>query len=430
MYLKKRESLTSTKTHSFDLLVHYLRQNHSCSLAGFGDFQVHAVSSQVDPIAQLFHPMNLELVFTEGANSTSSNFIDFCANVWQVNYSDAKNRIESQIKEAHQFLSNEGSFSIENLGVFTKLTNSSIHFKLDAENWKTGISFGLPDLRFQAGANKVKTITVDRTANPGDIEEISQAREQALKELRQMLDQANIVESGKANKKIGAFPIIATVLTVILLINVILFLKKNPTSAIQTEIAKMDMASETGNLIKDSVNPIEKSDLVEVKIEESPKVFNPGFAIKRAEFEFDSNQYFPIINLNVIPDINAVNQQLKEEVRPEETIETEPENLPLEKPAPVIKSNSTPVISNIKENNSNTIGAYSLVAGAFKSKANANKLERELKEQGYKNAKVLKPKNHIYFLVFYESFSNRADAMKMQSKLESNGEEPWIFEAE
>ncbi len=423
--------MTSTKTHTFDLLVHYLRQNHSCSIAGFGDFQVHAVSSQVDPIAQLIHPMNLELVFTEGSNISSSNFIDFCAHVWQMNFADAKSKIDQQVKEAHLYLSNEGSFSIENLGIFTKTAQSGIHFKLDAENWTSGISFGLPDLRFQAAANKVKTITVDRTAQPGDMEEISLAREQALKELRQMLDQANIAESGKTNKKIGAFPIIATVLTVILLINVILFLKKNPTSAIQSEIAKMDMASETGSLIKDSVEPVGKSNLVEVQVESKDKIFNPGFAIRKAEFDFDSNQYFPIINLNVIPDINSVNEQLKEESSIDETTPEVTEPLVIEQASPIVKNNnSAPVISKITENNTNKIGAYSLVAGAFKSQVNARKLERELKAQGFKNAQVLKPKNHIYFLVFYESFSNRADAMKKQAQLEVNGEEPWIFEAE
>ncbi|MFY8021354.1 MAG: SPOR domain-containing protein [Bacteroidia bacterium] len=408
-----------------------MRQNHSCSIAGFGDFQVHAVSSQVDPIAQLIHPMNLELVFTEGSNISSSNFIDFCAHVWQMNFADAKSKIDQQVKEAHLYLSNEGSFSIENLGIFTKTAQSGIHFKLDAENWTSGISFGLPDLRFQAAANKVKTITVDRTAQPGDMEEISLAREQALKELRQMLDQANIAESGKTNKKIGAFPIIATVLTVILLINVILFLKKNPTSAIQSEIAKMDMASETGSLIKDSVEPVGKSNLVEVQVESKDKIFNPGFAIRKAEFDFDSNQYFPIINLNVIPDINSVNEQLKEESSIDETTPEVTEPLVIEQASPIVKNNnSAPVISKITENNTNKIGAYSLVAGAFKSQVNARKLERELKAQGFKNAQVLKPKNHIYFLVFYESFSNRADAMKKQAQLEVNGEEPWIFEAE
>jgi adenylate cyclase class IV len=71
-----------------------------------------------------------------------------------------------------------------------------------------------------------------------------------------------------------------------------------------------------------------------------------------------------------------------------------------------------------------------LVAGAFKNVGNAQKLEKELKSLGYKNATVKKPKNHIYFLVFYESFSKREEAMKLQIQLESKGEEPWIFEAE
>ncbi len=423
--------MTSNKTHTFDLVSHYLKQSHSCKLQGFGDFQVHVVSSHVDQVAQLFHPMNLVLEFVQNSDSTSLDFIEFCAHVWETTTDNAESRIKSQIIESNNYLSSEGSFFISGLGLFTKSKDGSIHFKIDNENWVSGVSFGLPDLRFIPGANRVKTITVDRSAKPGDMEEISYAREQALKELRQMLDQANIAESGKSSKKIGAFPIIATVLTLILLINVILFLKKNPTSTIQTEIARMDMASETGKLIKDSVNPAEISNSIEVKNDTKSFNYNPGFAIKRGFIEFDSNDYFPIISMDVIPGMNEVHEQLKPEPVQVETPEVEEEEVePVKESKPVIKNaTSAPLISKIKENTSSTAG-FSLVAGAFKSIGNAQKLEKELKSSGYKNASVLKPKNHIYFLVFYESFSKREDAMKLQTQLESKGEEPWIFEAE
>ncbi len=422
--------MTSNKTHTFDLVAHYLKQNHSCKLQGFGDFQVHVVSSHVDHLAQLFHPMNLALEFKEGSTSTSPDFIEFCANIWETNFETTLNRINNHIVESNQFLSNEGSFSIVGLGLFTKSKVGSIHFKLDNENWVSGVSFGLPDLRFVPGANRVKTITVDRSAKPGDMEEISYAREQALKELRQMLDQANIAESGKSTKKNGAFPIIASILTLILLINVILFLKKNPTSTIQTEIARMDMASETSKLLKDSVNPSDISNSIEVKTEINSFNYNPGLAIKRGFIEFDSNDYFPIISLDVIPGMNEVHEQLKPEVAEPETPEVEELEEPVKEVKPVIKNSApAPVIGKIKENISKN-AAFSLVAGAFKSIGNAQKLEKELKSLGYKNASVLKPKNHIYFLVFYESFSKRDEAMKLQLQLESKGEEPWIFEAE
>jgi hypothetical protein len=206
-----------------------------------------------------------------------------------------------------------------------------------------------------------------------------------------------------------------------------LFLKKNPTSTIQTEIAKMDMASETGNLIKDSVNPIFETDQLEVENSSSSKNYNPGTLIKRGEMEFDSNDYFPIIDLNVIPNINELNTELKSETN-SESLEDENIEMPIEK-AVINATPSAPVINKIKENKGSN-ASFSLVAGAFKSIGNAEKLERELKSQGYKNASVLKPKNHIYFLVFYESFSKREEAMKLQTQLENKGEEPWIFESE
>jgi cell division septation protein DedD len=422
--------LTSNKKHTFDLVAHYLKQNHSCKLQGFGDFQVNVVSSHADPIAQLFHPMNLDITFVQNSETTSLDFIEFCAQIWDTTIENADGIIKNQIIESNNYLSNEGTFFISGLGLFTKSKDGLIHFKLDNENWVSGVSFGLPDLRFVPGANRVKTITVDRSAKPGDMEEISYAREQALKELRQMLDQANIAESGKSSKKIGAFTIIATVLTLILLINVILFLKKNPTSTIQSEIARMDMASETGKLINDSVNPNDLPNSIEFKSDVKSFNYNPGFAIKRGFIEFDSNDYFPIISLDVIPGMNEVNEQLK----PEQVIEETPEEEVIEEPVkeikPVIKNVvPAPVIGKIKENNTKIAG-FSLVAGAFKTKGNAQKLEKELKTSGYKNASVLKPKNHIYFLVFYESFSKREDAMKLQLQLESKGEEPWIFEAD
>lgn len=419
--------MTSQNTHTFDLLAHFLRQNHSCQLQCFGEFQVIEVSSHVDPDAQLFHPMGLEPVFVQSNKPTSEDFISYCSSVWACSYQVSENKIKEQLIESGNYLSNEGSFTIKGLGSFTKGSNAQIHFRKDAENWTSGISFGLTNIRFTPGANKVRTILVDRSAKPGDMEEISIAREQALRELRLMLEQANIAESGKSQKKIGAFPIIATILTLILLINVILFLKKNPTSTIQTEIAKMDMASETGNLIKDSVNPIFETDQLEVENSSSSKNYNPGTLIKRGEMEFDSNDYFPIIDLNVIPNINELNTELKSETN-SESLEDENIEMPIEK-AVINATPSAPVINKIKENKGSN-ASFSLVAGAFKSIGNAEKLERELKSQGYKNASVLKPKNHIYFLVFYESFSKREEAMKLQTQLENKGEEPWIFEAE
>jgi cell division septation protein DedD len=422
--------LTSNKTHTFDLVAHYLKQSHSCKLQGFGDFQVHVVSSHVDPVARLFHPMNLALEFFQNSDSTSFDFIEFCSYIWETSTDNAESRIKSQIIESNNYLSSEGSFFISGLGLFTKSKDGSIHFKIDNENWVSGVSFGLPDLRFVPGANKLKTITIDRSAKPSDMEEISYAREQALKELRQMLEQANIAESGKSSKKIGAFPVIATVLTLILLINVILFLKKNPTSTIQSEIARMDMASETGKLIKDSVNPIELSSSIDVNNDTKLFNFNPGFAIKRGFIEFDSNNYFPIINLDVIPAMNEIHEQLKPEPLQIESPEVEEEVESVMETKPVIKNGSAaPLIGKINENTSSNAG-FSLVAGAFKNVGNAQKLEKELKSLGYKNATVKKPKNHIYFLVFYESFSKREEAMKLQIQLESKGEEPWIFEAE
>lgn len=388
------------------------------------------VSSHVDPVARLFHPMNLALEFFQNSDSTSLDFIEFCSYIWETSTDNAESRIKSQIIESNNYLSSEGSFFVSGLGLFTKSKDGSIHFKIDNENWVSGVSFGLPDLRFVPGANKLKTITIDRSAKPGDMEEISYAREQALKELRQMLEQANIAESGKSSKKIGAFPVIATVLTLILLINVILFLKKNPTSTIQSEIARMDMASETGKLIKDSVNPIELSNSIDVNNDTKLFNFNPGFAIKRGFIEFDSNNYFPIINLDVIPAMNEIHEQLKPEPLRIESPEVEEEVESVMETKPVIKNASAaPLIGKIKENTSGNAG-FSLVAGAFKNVGNAQKLEKELKSLGYKNATVKKPKNHIYFLVFYESFSKREEAMKLQIQLESKGEEPWIFEAE
>jgi cell division protein FtsN len=65
-------------------------------------------------------------------------------------------------------------------------------------------------------------------------------------------------------------------------------------------------------------------------------------------------------------------------------------------------------------------GIYKVIAGAFKSRVNADSQASQLRQLGYAQTRVLSGDNGIY-RVMVQSFDNSADAARLERELESKG---------
>ena len=434
--------------HTLELVAHYLRQNNACCIAGFGIFRLEKQSSHIDPIAQKFQPMELIPIFSQGNYETSTNFVSYCASVWGLSFNEANHKIKLQLELSNQELLNKGLLTISELGQFSQGQNSVIQFEVAKDNWSAASAFGLTGIRFIQEIQQPKKILVDRTAKPGEHENIEETRENALRELKQMLEDAGVdnsfeTENGKPKSKV--FPILATVLTLILLINVVLFLQKNPQATKQTEIAKMNLAAELTadndssleNPIKSELNPvIENSNPKIVTQETSNLLFNPGFAISKYEFEFDSTAYFSQFDLlqlakpeeiKITPAISNTEPVFEPKkvaiVNPSKTEKIATNSLELdtnfEKTA--IKEQAEPLPLVQKFN------SYHLIVGAFGNYENAQKLLNELNEKGFKEVQLIPAKKKGMTLVSLQTVSTETEASDLKETLASQGIESWVF---
>ena len=431
--------------HTLELVAHYLRQSNACCIAGFGIFRLEKQSSHIDPIAQKFQPMELIPIFSQGNYETSTNFVSYCASVWGLSFNEANHKIKLQLALSNQELLNQGLLTIAELGQFSQGQNGIIQFEVAKDKWSAASAFGLTGIRFIQESQQPKKILVDRTAKPGEHENIEETRENALRELKQMLEDAGVdnsfeTENGKPKSKV--FPILATVLTLILLINVVLFLQKNPQAAKQTEIAKMDMAAALSDDIDSSIGNTKTSELNPVnenlQTNNTPQIannllFNPGFAISKNEFEFDSTAYFSQFDLLQLTKPEEI--KITPEISNTEPI-FEPKKVAIVNPSKPEKVATNSLELNTHSEKSPTkeqaepfplVNTYHLIVGAFGNYENAQKLLNELNEKGFKEAQLIPAKKKGMTLVSLQTVSSETEASDLKASLESQGIESWVF---
>ncbi|MCA0427555.1 MAG: SPOR domain-containing protein [Bacteroidetes bacterium] len=432
------------KLTTFQLLVHYLHAHSHCAIAGLGEFQLLENPAHPDPNQHVFKPFQLLPIWKGMVQKTDPNFLIFCSGIWNCSTTEAETRIAFEVNQAFIYIGLHKKLLVNGLGTFSLDSSSSLQFEADLNQWVSAWSFGLKEVRFQPAAEQTRKLVVDRTQSPSDLEEPNLVREKALLELREMLDKAQVAQKTQGKKGgIQLFPFIATVLTLLLVANVVYFLRKNPVHADTTQ-QKAPTPESVANMVpvdnlvegttgSDSSNP---SELVDSKhSNQTPQVFqNPGsFIRKPADFVLDSSSYGQPIDPNILASID-----LSQEINPKPAV-VEDEASELEEPedqkASSVKENNLPALSaptkpivDKQAAEPVRVGGYGLVAGAFKSRENAEKLKAELKRNGFPEAEIVNPSSHKYLLVLYKRFDSRMDAEKFQSGKSGDLAKAWIFE--
>lgn len=447
----------------WDSIKHYLHKHKELCLEDFGRFAAQSNEFSVDPIAKKIIPAQKKIYFQVGNFSNTPEFITFLSEITHKTEVEIVNILFQFWKKFKNDIQSSKRVEIEGLGLFKFNVMGEIDFESVQSDPFLDESFGLKPIHFAANLLKTKRIVVE-TAEEEDAA-LVEMRETALKELKVMLDKARISESESHPKSSKLFPIVASVLTLILLINLALFLYKGPVDGIKQQISQMNIFENPASILdtQPKVEPDPKPELVksEAALVQEPvsiKEETPINAVIPEPIEKTGAQTPSPINTQIEESVPSSVSALIGKYMTKSNYELDSNWYILEKKEPVIEAIETtssasvqqePVTSNEVEpkvENENTTVDYDLpymvnvdaqindvdrgfyvIAGAFKIESNAQKLKNKLINAGDTDAVIIKPSRYPYYLVSYQKNKNLNKALNLYEKREKTQPSIWIY---
>ncbi|MCF8425423.1 MAG: SPOR domain-containing protein [Bacteroidia bacterium] len=464
----------------WQFIKHYLHKHNELCIVGFGRFAAQVHEFNIDPVAKKVIPSFRKIYFQPGEFDTSIEFVEFLASSLEMPSIEIVDKLGLFVNGFQNHVSTAQKVEIEGFGLFKFNVMGELEFESALSSNFDDISFGLKPIHFAANLLKTKRIVVDKVDTEEE-EELTQMRESALKELKVLLDSARIADSEKQKKSSKVFPIIATVLTLILVINLGFFLFKGPVDQLKQQISKMSTLGQTEAIIDSQfakptpeiiAEPIAKEiDVVkpepskeEIIIESTPapaletpkkdltispdikkeiilsepkietpiqKEIEPTDIFKRSGgFDFDST-FYTQISVESIPTptpIIDVEIQSTPFVKETPLVQTETEKYePITEVAVEVETYDMPNMVNVDAKSNGIEKGFYVIAGAFKVPANANKFKEKLVKNGDSQAVVFKPKSHPYFLVAYKKGETLNQALNLLEKKEDKNPSIWVY---
>ena len=244
----KKHKLNINSSKIWPIIIHYLHKHNELCLAGLGRFAAEINEFHVDPVSKKIFPASRKIYFQQGEFENSAEFLAFADQLNKTNQEVFVDKLAQFAEVLQGEVKELKRLEIEHFGTF-KL---NVMGELDFESTKSDLfdenSFGLKPVHFAANLLKTKRIIVEQEDDKEE-EELTQLRESSLKELKILLDQARIAESSKEQKSSKIFPIVATVLTIILLVNLGFFLFNGPVDEIKNQISQMSFFGNTAEII-------------------------------------------------------------------------------------------------------------------------------------------------------------------------------------
>ncbi|MDP1725913.1 MAG: hypothetical protein Q8M15_03950 [Bacteroidota bacterium] len=421
--------MQNEQKNTWNIISHFLHKHNELALSGVGIFSCEQSYIIVDPLAKIISPAAKKIHFLPHSDSCTKEFLLFFKEISGESESLIVDKLLQLAKDFNTELLANGKLNIEGFGIFHLGSDQQISFKQQEGDHFNADSFGLVKIHFAANLSKIKRIVVEKPIlETQEDRDLTQMRESALRELKVLLDQAKISENAKPAKTSKIFPVVATVLTLILLVNLGLFLFKSPVSPLAEQVSKMDMLGKSGEILDSQTSTATVSAAKPIKVE--PIITEPVLVenfdslnvhiasnLRKGEYNFDSTLYVEPIDLS-LPPTPVFTEPVKEEsVSSDAKINiAETVNTPIEIAAP----NSESTIEK----------GYYLIGGAFKGIKSAQKLQLELIELGHKDAQIIKPAKNKNYLVAYQRFENLPEAkmMKVKTQEEENWD-VWIYTA-
>ena len=451
----------------WELIRHYLHKNSELCIANFGRFAAQSSYFSVDPIAKKITPSNQKIHFQPGVFENSIEFLNFYSEISSSSDNNVDN-LNKFFKEFKLELQKSNRLEVDSFGTFKINSLGEIEFESQMNDSFLDSSFGLQPIQFAANLLKTKRIVVELPEEEDAA--LLEMRESALKDLKLLLDNARISESNQSQKSTKVFPILATVLTLILFINLALFLYKGPVDTLKNQISQMNVFGNTSNMldslkidnhkpapakvevlakesetiidepveiIESKSNEAEKVALTEQNlalvnslVEESKGAASIGRYMFKGTFEFDSSIY-SMDALASEPALNQINNTADKNLyTPNTAGGLKVENV---KSKNIDQNNTStetaelPYIVNV-EAQINDIGTgFYVIAGAFKIEANAINYKKSLVNKGDSEAVIIKPSRYPYYLVSYRKNENLNNALKQYNLKEKTHPSIWVY---
>ena len=410
-----------------------MHKHNELAIAGIGKFTSDDQGFMVNPVSKIISPRQKNIRFQAHSDETSAPFVSFFEELHGLDTSSVVDKLSQLAIDFEIFFKSNSKLMIEPFGFFKLDQENQIQWESSKSECFEESSFGLFPVHFAANLTKVKRIIVEKHQHQEEEEDLTYLRESALKELKVLLDNAQISESVKPKKANRVFPIVASVLTLALLINLALFLFKSPDKQSgkqpENQVSQMDMLGNAGEMIdSQSLNGIVAEKKVPVDIKALEKEISQmisldsvdkhiGLFISKGDQMFDSSLY-------TAPPAEAI---LAEPIIISPAPLIEPIPSAIKSVEPELENTATLINTNAAENQVES-GFY-LIAGAFKGLKNAEKLRQELITKGYKQASVVKPTKYKYKLVFYEKYNTLEEATRAQEKVQDENWEVWVYHA-
>lgn len=432
--------MTHSEEQIAQFIKHFLHRHNELCIAGLGRFISEEQECVVDPVAKFIYPASHKVNFAHGNFETSPEFISFLEKHSGINQVTEKlANFGKSIKE--EVLSTK-KLEIEDLGFFKLNVLGEIDFEpFKHSNYKSS-SFGLKPVHFAANLLKVKRLEVVPEEEDDADPEVALMRESALKELKVMLDQAKIAESSSEVKGNKIFPIVATVLTLILLVNLGFFLFNGKLGQANQGISKTDMLGKTGEVLQESITSPTNTASPSVKPEKTPsaslEVENSydltfkhiGNVYAKDSFEFDSLFYSQVFTTDSLSAVLEPKTEIVPDVKVQPAVYQEPINEMVSVNAVAENAemnNMAPEMLNADAKENGIVAGFYVVAGAFKQDDNAGKLVIRLRKAGYKEAITVKPEKYPYHIAAYERYPTLNGALDLAERMQAKGKKVWIY---
>ncbi len=442
--LVKIDNLNKAEAHIWELIGHYLHKHNELCIAGFGRFAKQTQGYIVDPVAKKIVPSTHKVYFQVGEFETSPAFIQFLTQCLGTDSSANVNKLQGFVEAVKTELQSNMKLAIPHLGTFILQITGDLSFESAKTETFNENTFGLIPVHFAANLLKTKRIVVEKPEEEGEEKELTQMRESALKELKVLLDNARIAESQKPKKTSKVFPIIASALTLILLVNLGIFLFNGPVDQLKQQISQMNILGKTGEILDTQMAQV-KPAMAAVKANPSPVVeelistdsISQHFpmAYSKGSFDFDSTQYTYQIVLpmedTIIP-VSPIMPIANSYKTPEPEIPGLEEETAVAKPIKKIEKAKVakldaPNMVNVDALKNGIEKGFYVIAGAFKSQANANRFKDKMAQKGEVAALVFKPSTHPFYLVAFQKSANLNQALTILEKNQIIDPSIWVY---
>ncbi|MCP4552629.1 MAG: hypothetical protein GY834_11430 [Bacteroidetes bacterium] len=369
-------------------------------IPGFGGFITKEIPAQIHPVQNHFIPPTKDVVFNVHLKANDGLLINHIARSEKITYSEAKKHVEAFVAQCKEALENGRQIRFRKIGMIFLNKDGYKEFVIDKTQNYRADSFGLksfispPIKRSPGGQSLHKQVSKDRKPK-----EVSK-KEQASQKVKPRSDQPRYL-------RVNISAVIITGLLVAFFIFRFTTLKEyynNYSSLIPF------FYSNPNQYLIDNYEELKVDKLFGIsdKLNLSNEI-NPTSEDKSTDIADDYPAEEPEVKTSTESNLNSTKKPLEAS----EIVLTNPVIIESDKPIVMNEAISSP--------------KYYIIAGSFKTIANADRLVLQLKQKGY-NADVVGKNKSNNYRVYFNSYASLAETNEQLAIVRRNEiADAWIL---